>query len=408
MKLIAMKTLFTLLLAFSFFTFYAHAQSATAWRGGTDGIYPDKGLLKTWPATGPEILWTFQGLGEGHSSPVFAFGNIFVSSTINNMGFIFILSMDGKEIKRYPYGEEFTESWPGTRSTPVIDGDWLYIYSGLGVIYAFDALNGNLRWKKEMLKETDGENINWGVTETLVVDGDKIYCSPGGKKQNVVALNRMNGSFIWSSTGMGELSAYCTPLLINHGGRKLLVTMMASHIIGIDAASGKMLWSFEQTNQYSVHANTPVYSNGALFCTSGYGRGTVRLDLNADGSAVTKAWFNEKMNSRQGGAVVIDGYLYSSGDKNREWRCVDVKTGEEKWASSEIGNGVVIAADGLLFLYAEKSGDLAIAQASSSGFKLLGKTKVDKGTAQHWAHPVIDNGILYVRHGDALIAYKVK
>jgi outer membrane protein assembly factor BamB len=407
MKSTAMKTLFTLLLAFSFFTFYAHAQSTTAWRGGTDGIYPDKSLLKTWPATGPEILWTFQGLGEGHSSPAFALGNIFVSTTINNMGYIFVLSMDGKEIKRYPYGEEFTESYPGTRSTPVIVDNWLYIYSGLGVIYAFDAMNGTLRWKKDILKESVAENLQWGVTETVVIDGDKLFCTPGGTKNNVMALNRTNGNVIWTSKGIGDKSAFCTPLLINHGSRKLLVTMMSGHIVGFDANTGQFLWSYEQTNQWGVHANTPIYTDNSVICTSGYGRGTVRLDLNADGSAVTKAWFNEKMNSRQGGVVLINGFFYSSGDKNREWRCIDAKTGEEKWASSEIGMGVVISADGLLFLYSEK-GELALAEASPSGFKLLAKTKVEKGTAQHWAHPVIDNGILYVRHGDALIAYKVK
>jgi len=402
-----MKTTFTFLIAFILFSFFAQAQNSTAWRGGTNGIYPDKGLLKTWSESGPNVLWTFQGLGEGHSSPVFALGNIFVSTTIDKTGYIFILSMDGKEIKRYPYGEEFTESWPGTRSTPVIDGDWLYIYSGYGVIYAFDALNGNLRWKKEMLKDTDGKNITWGVTETPVIDGDKIFCSPGGKTQNVVALNRLNGNVIWSSPGVGDAAAYCTPLLIELGNRKLLVTMMANHIIGIDASDGKLLWSFEQTNQWSVHANTPIYTDNSLICTSGYGHGTVRLDLNSDGSAITKAWFNEKMNSRMGGVVCLNGYLYSSGDKNREWRCIDAKTGEEKWASSAIGNGVVISADGLLYLYSDK-GELALAEASPNAFKLLGYSKVDKGTAQHWAHPVINNGILYVRHGDALIAYKIK
>lgn len=402
-----MKTTFTLLIAFIVISFYAQAQSNTAWRGGTNGIYPDKGLLKTWPETGPEVLWTFQGLGKGHSSPAFALGKIFISTTIDKTGYIFVLSMDGKEVKRYPYGEEFTESWPGTRSTPVIDGDWLYMYSGFGVIYAFDALNGTLRWKKEMLKDTDGENIRWGLTETLVIDGNKIFCSPGGKKQNIVALNRFDGTFIWSSPGVGDAAAYCTPVLIDKGGRKILVNMMASHIIGLDAANGNLLWSFEQTNQWSVQANTPIYTDNSIICTSGYGHGTVRLDLNADGSAINKAWFNEKMNSRMGGVICLDGYLYSSGDKDREWRCIDAKTGVEKWASSEIGNGVVITADGILFLYSDK-GELAIAEASPNAFKLLGKTKVEKGTDQHWAHPVINDGILYVRHGDALIAYKIK
>jgi outer membrane protein assembly factor BamB len=402
-----MKTTFKLFLLFFLFSLYAQAQNTTAWRGGTNGIYPDKGLLKSWPEKGPEILWTFQGLGQGHSSPAFALGNIFVSTAIDKTGYIFVLSLDGKEIKRYPYGEEFTESWPGARSTPVIDGDWLYMYSGLGVIYAFDALNGTLRWKKDMLKETDGKNIGWGVTETLVIDGDKIFCSPGGKNQNVVALNRLDGTLTWSSPGVGDVSAYCTPLLIERGKRKLLVTMMASHIIGIDASNGKFLWSFEQPNQWSVHANTPIFTDNSVICTSGYGHGTVRLNLNDDGSAITKAWFNEKMNSRIGGVVLLDGYLYSSGDKDRDWRCIEVKTGAEKWASSQIGNGAVISADGLLFLYSEK-GEIALAEASPNAFKLLGYTKVEKGTAQHWAHPVINEGILYVRHGDALIAYKIK
>lgn len=382
------------------------AQEATAWRGGTNGIYPDKGLLKSWTETGPEILWSFEGLKEGHSSPVFALGKIFVSTMIEKTGYIIILSKEGKEEKRYAYGEEFFESWPGTRSTPVVAGNMLYMYSGQGVIYAFDALSGTLKWKKNMLTD-DAENIRWGVTETLIVDGDRLFCSPGGKTNNVVALNRMTGEQLWACPGLGEPSAYCTPVLLKLPKRELLVTMMASHILGIDALNGKLLWNYEQPNQWSVHANTPIYKDGMLFCTSGYGQGTVALNLSGDGSSVSKAWFNSKFDSRMGGVVYLDGYLYASGDKNREWQCLDAKTGIEKWASTEIGKGDIISADGLLFLYSEK-GDLALAEASPAGFKLLGKTKVEKGTAQHWAHPVIHEGILYLRHGDALIAYKIK
>lgn len=396
----------SIFIAIVFTTLLTYAQSPTIWRGGTNGIYPDKNLLRSWPATGPEIIWAFEGLNEGHSSPVFALGHIFISSMIEKTGYIFVLSIDGKEIKRYPYGTEYYESWPGTRSTPVIDGNTLYIYSGKGVIYALDALEGTLKWEKEMLVD-DAENIQWGVTETLVIDGEKLFCSPGGNRRNVVALNKNTGNTIWSSPGVGDKSAYCTPLLINHGGKKILVTMMASHICGFDATDGKLLWNYEQPNQWSVHANTPVYNNDMLYCTSGYGKGTVALKLNTDGSSVEKVWFNSDFDGRMGGTILIDGYLYSSGDKNREWRCLDAATGTEKWASAEIGKGVIISADGLLFLYSEK-GELAIAEVNPNAFKLLTKTKVEKGTAQHWAHPVINNGILYVRHGNALIAYKIK
>lgn len=401
-----MKTKTTLIVILFFVSFSIFAQTPTAWRGGTNGVYPDKNLLQSWPVGGPQMIWSFDGLGEGHSSPVIALGHIFISSMIDQDGYISVLTMDGKEVKKYKYGKEFSESYPGARSTPVIDGDWLYIYSGDGVIYAFEALTGNLRWKKEMLKETDGENIRWGVTETLVVDGNKLYCSPGGKTKNLVALDRLTGNFIWTSPGVGGVSAYCTPVLFEMGGHKILATMMASNIVGVDAETGKMLWSYEQTNQWSVHANTPIFADNALFCTSGYGRGTVRLNLSSDGSSVTKAWFNEGLDNRIGGVVYLNGYLYGSGDKNRGWHCIDAKTGEEKWLNKDFATGVTIAANGMLYMYTEK-GELVLAPASPNGLNVNGTAKVEMGSAQHWAHPVINNGILYVRHGKALMAYKI-
>lgn len=385
---------------------FAQNVAPSVWRGGNHGVYNESGLLKQWPADGPQILWSVEKLGEGFSSPVIHNNKIFVSTMIEKTGYIVILSMDGKELKRYAYGEEYFESYPGARSTPVLAGNWLYIYSGKGVVYAFDAETGTPKWNQNVL--TDGaENIKWGVTETLVVDGDVIYCSPGGEANNVIAFNRLTGKEIWRAAGKGEKSAYCTPTVFEHGGRKLLVTMMASHIIGLDAKTGAMLWSYEQPNQWSVHANTPIYADGMIFATSGYGRGTVGLQLSADGTAVSKVWFNESFDSRMGGIVYLDGHLYGSGDKSRQWQCLDAKTGEAKWSSTEVGKGVVVAADGLLYMYSER-GELALADASSTSFNLRSTAKVTLGTAQHWAHPVIHNGVMYLRHGDSLIAYKVK
>lgn len=401
-----MKTITTFIASILVATSCLFAQTPTSWRGGTNGIYPDKNLLRSWPENGPDMVWSFEGLGDGHSSPVLALGHIFVSSMIDKDGIITILDTKGKEVKKYTYGEEFHESYPGSRSTPVIVDDFLYIYSGQGVIYAFEALTGQLRWKKEMLEETDGENIRWGVTETLAVDGDLLYCSPGGKSQNIVALNRKTGQTVWTSPGLGQLSAYCTPTIISVGSSKILVTMMADHILGIDAAKGTLLWSFEQKNQWSVHANTPIYADNALFCTSGYGKGTVRLNLAANGSSITKAWFNDELDNRIGGVVYLDGYLYGSGDKNRGWYCINAKTGEVKWSNKDFATGVTIAADGMLYLYTER-GELVLAEANPNEMKVLGQTKITLGSSQHWAHPVIQDGILYLRHGKALMAYKI-
>jgi len=384
------------------------AQIPTIWRGANwNGVYNETGLLKKWPAGGPEIVWHFDQLGLGFSSPAIANGLIYVSGMEETTGNIYVFTPDGKLKWKKPYGTEFTESYPGARSTPVIAGDLLYIYSGLGVLTCMDANNGNVKWKKDVFNEFDGQNIRWGVTETVVVDGGLVYVTPGGKNNNVIALNRNNGDLVWTSPGMGELSAYCTPLLVNHKSKKLLVTMTSDHIIGLDAATGKMLWSHPQTNRWLVHANTPVYADGGLFCFSGYGQGGVKLELNADGSSVTKAWFSDKLDSRMGGMVYLNGFLYGSGDNNREWRCVDWKTGTEKYADKTIGKGVIIAADGMLYCYSDK-GELALVEANPAGFKVVSQATVELGSEQHWSHPVIDGGRLYLRHGNTLIAYKIK
>lgn len=398
----------SLVLFFIFFGLSVSSQNASGWRGlKGDGVYPETGLLKEWPADGPEIIWHFEGLGEGHSSPAVANNLIYLSGMVERTGYIFALDFNGKLQWKVPYGEEFTESYPGARSSPVISGDLLYIYSGNGVLTCMDSKTGAVKWRKDAFNDFDGKNITWGVTETILIDGDVVYLTPGGKKNNVVALNRYNGNLIWSSPGKGDQSAYCTPLLVELPARKLLVTHTGDHIIGFDAEKGNMLWSYPQTNRYKVHANTPIYNDDGLFCFSGYGQGGVKLNLSEDGSSVEKVWFNEELDSRIGGMVVLDGFLYGSGDKGREWRCVDWKTGEEKYASTDLAKGVVIAADGMLYCYSER-GELALVKATPDSFDIKSRTKVELGTAQHWSHPVIDNGRLYLRHGDALIAYKIK
>ncbi|MDP4289962.1 MAG: PQQ-binding-like beta-propeller repeat protein [Bacteroidota bacterium] len=383
-------------------------QAPTKWRGPqANGIYPDKGLLKVWPADGPQVLWTFDGLGQGFSTPVFTRDYIYVSGMSVDTGFIYKLTYAGKLVWRKTYGTEFKKQWPGTRACPVIVGDKLYILSGTGHLCCMSSVDGKPIWSKEIFSDFDGRQITWAVNETVVVDGDKLYCTPGGMKNGVVALNRNTGALIWSCEAMSNKSGYSTPLLIDLPKRKLLVTMMAENIVGIDRETGKMLWNYGWTNQYAVHANTPLYYDKGLFCFSGYGQGCIKFSLSDDGN-ITKEWANKNMDSKIGGAVLVNGYIYGSGDMaNPAWQCVDWKTGEEKYASKEIGKGNVIYADGMLYCYSDK-GELALAEANPAGFKVVSKTKVTQGTEYHWAHLAINNGVLYLRHGNTLIAYKIK
>jgi len=383
------------------------AQEATIWRGPSgDGHYPESGLLKQWPAGGPEILWSFEELGQGHSSAIVDQGFVYTTGMIGETGYLFKFDLKGTLIYKKEYGQEFYESWYGTRGTPTIAGDKIYLLSGQGKLCCFDKESGNIIWSKVLSKDFGGSVIQWGMNETPVVDGKLIYITPGGKKNNLVALDRHTGDLIWSSPGKGELTAYCTPLLFVHNGRKMLATHSESYLMGFDATTGKMLWSQYHPNEYAVHPNTPLYHEGKLFYLSGYGSGGGMLELSPDGNSAKRIWTHKNMDSRMGGAVLVDGYIYGSGD-SRLWVCYDWDTGKELYTSREIGHGVVIYADGLLYCYSQR-GELALVTPDPSGFKVISQTKVTKGSEQHWAHPVIYDGVLYVRHGRALVAYKVK
>lgn len=388
-----------------FYTMSCTSQTPTAWRNGTDGIYPDTDLLDSWPASGPQILWSYEDLGQGHSSPAIYGDFIYVTGLTDGIGYLYKFDLQGKLIYRKSYGREFTDSFYGPRGTPVIAGDKIYLISGYGHVMCMKESTAEKIWEIDMVNDLGGDTIRWGYNETPVVDGNMIYCTPGGKN-SVVALDRSNGKLIWSCPGKGELSAYCTPLLFVHNGRKILATHTESHLLGIDAKSGKLLWAHPHPNQWSVHANTPIYHDGGLFFFSGYGQGSGKLLLNEDGSSVKLAWKNV-MDSRMGGAVLIDGYIYGSGDNARDWRCIDWNTGKDSYVSSAIGKGVTIAADGKLFCYSDK-GELALVNVTPTKFDLVSTTRVTKGSEQHWAHPAINKGVLYLRHGKALIAYKIK
>ncbi len=402
-----MKLIATLLLFCSSMSFAVHAQEITKWRNeNATGRYSADKMLSVWPADGPQILWTFDQLGKGFSSPAFANGKIYLTGMVDGRAILFVLDMNGKELQKFDYGKEFDTSYPGSRSTPTIARDLAYMLTGNGRLVCLDLKTGKEKWNKDLFTQLDGANITWGVTESLLVEGEVLFCTPGGKTNNVVALNRMTGDLIWSCAGLGELSAYCTPLLVKLPARQLLVTHTASHVLGIDASNGKLLWNFGHPNQWSVHPNTPIYEDGKIFVFSGYGQGGEMLRLSVDGSAVTQEWAVKGFDSRMGGAVLMNGYMYGSGDTDRNWQCIDWKTGEKKYSSSAVGKGAVIAVNDKLVGYSEK-GELFLATADPAALTVLSKTKVTLGSEQHWAHPVVDKGILYLRHGNVLIAYKI-
>ena len=398
------------ILGFLFLTSLLSAQESAQWRGkDRNGNYSETGLLASWPAEGPKLLWHYDNLGDGHSSAaVVSHDRIFTAGVVDGKGHIFAFSLDGKLIWNSLYGDEWIENYPGTRSTPMVNDGRVYLMSALGKLVCLSADKGEIIWTVDLMKDYDGRNIMWGVTENLLIDGNKLFCTVGGEKHNVIALNKTNGKLLWSSTGTGDVSAYGSPLLITLATRKIVVTMTAKHILGLDAETGTLLWSFEQINMYAVHANTPLYKEGFLYCVSGYGYGGVMLKLASDGSKVEQVWKNTSLDTRIGGVVLINDRIYGLGDKIKGLHCLDWKTGDEV-AFDKLNNkpGNIIAADGMLYTY-DETGEIALIEPTLTGFKKISSFKVPFGSAQHWAHPVIDNGRLYIRHGNSLMVYDIR
>ncbi|MGE4567870.1 MAG: PQQ-binding-like beta-propeller repeat protein [Bacteroidales bacterium] len=383
------------------------AQKESQWRGpDRDGIFPETGLLKSWPAEGPKKLWVYEGLGDGHTSPSIANNLIYITGARGKEGILFVMDLNGKVVKEKPYGEEWTKSYEGSRSFVLVNDGVLYLVTGMGRVMAWDEKTLNPIWEKDMLADFDGRNITWGITESPLVVDEKIILTPGGTQHNVVALNKKTGALIWSSAGEGGKSAYGSPMLVKGHGAPIVVVMTENHILGLDLATGKKNWSVEHKNQYAVHANTPLYSDGLLLCTSGYGKGSVMLKISPDGKSVEKAWENEALDNRIGAMVKLGNYVYGSGDKSRSWFCADWKTGTIQYSEKGFYNGCVMAADGMLYCYSDK-GDLALVSPSTEKFDKKGEFVVKEGTAQHWAHPIVHNKVLYIRHGNALIAYDI-
>jgi len=383
------------------------SQETAQWRGpNRDGVYNEKGLSRKWPAAGPKMIWSFDELGEGFSSAAVTSSAVYITGMIKGTGYVFALNHQGKLLWRSEYGKEWEESYNGSRSTPLVIGNRLYIMSAYAKLVCMNTADGKIVWSIDFMKDHGARNITWGITENLLADGNVLYCTPGGPGTNVAAVDRNTGKIIWTSRGSGDRSAYCSPVIVNLPKRKVLVTMMEKSIQGFDAGTGTLLWTYGYINQYSVHPNSPKYIGGLLYSTSGYGLGGVMLRLSDDGSSVKQVWTNNSHDPKIGGFVVLNGRIYGGGDANRRLFCLDWNTGKEIYSLTQHAPSNIISNDGLLYIYSER-GQVVLIEPKADAFEVLTSFNVPKGSGPHWAHLVIHNKRLYVRHGASLMVYDV-
>ncbi len=385
------------------------------WRGpNRDGIYDETDLLKKWPEKGPQMLWSYEGLGYGHSSVAVANDKVYatgMNDTVSSVGTLYTFDLQGNLLWQKRYGKEYAVMFHGTRSTPTVVNDLIYIESGMGALYCLNADNGELVWSVDFIKDLGVDSvIQFGYAESILIDGDNLFCVPGGKENNVVKLNRFTGDLVWASKGNGEQATYNSPILVNHHGQQLVVATTSESIMGIDAGTGEMYWRIEHTQGNKIHANTPVYANGKIVMATPDKKensGMIQIQLSEDGKKAEVVWRNLKLRSFMGGIIQIDTCIYGASYLRNNWEVLSWNTGETIVRNKDFGGGPVIYADSMFYGYAERDGEMALMEANPEKFEVISRFKVPLGTNEHWAHPVIANKKLFVRHGNALMVYDI-
>ncbi|MCK4922980.1 MAG: PQQ-like beta-propeller repeat protein [Bacteroidales bacterium] len=380
-----------------------------------NGIYHESELLKEWPLEGPEEILSIENIGNGYGSPIVTEDKIYISGEIDSMAILFCLNHSGDILWQTEFGVEWSVNFPGSRSSPTLVDNMIYIGSGMGNLHCINANTGEKIWWKDLIEDFDGVLPRFGHSEAALVYDDKVFWIPGGEKYNVVALNRFTGELIWSNPGFSERSAYNSPKLIELETRNILAAFSAYHLMGIDTETGELLWSHEQDNtpleertlgQGDTHGNTVLYENGSIYYAVGDGNCGVKLELSEDGSEIREVWRNKGFDSFMGGIVKFGNYLYAGATLKKELRSIDATTGVIT-DSLKIGSGALIAADNMLYYYNQK-GELILLAFAEGKMKEISSFKIKKGSKEHFSHPVIHNGILYQRHGNALMAFDIK
>jgi outer membrane protein assembly factor BamB len=374
-----------------------------------DNLSSDTGLLKEWPKSGPPLLWTAKGLGHGYASVTLANGLIYTAGNIDEKTVVTALDLDGKLRWQADNGPAWTRDYPGTRGTPTIDGDRVYHESPLGELTCYDAKSGQKIWSVNILKQFDGQNITWALAESVLIDGDRLICCPGGDKASVAALDKKTGKTVWTTPSTGVKTSYASPVLVEDQGLRMILTMNSKAFLAVNADTGELLCTFPHQTSYDVNATSPIYREGHVFLCSGYGTGSVLLKLTVNGkkASVEQVWKNKDLDNHHGGVIFLDGYLYGAAYRGN-WVCLEWKTGKRMYSERGVGKGSLTFADGMLYTLSEQR-DLGLVEATPKAHKVISKFKIPSGgEGPSWAHPVVCGGRLYVRHSDQLYAYDVR
>jgi outer membrane protein assembly factor BamB len=384
-----------------------------------DGKYPESGLLKEWPENGPELLLEFKGIGEGYSSVISNGKYIYASGKIGDMDHLTCIDFDGNKKWQVSYGRSWEQSTPNTRCTPTIEEDRIYIISGIGELVCLRAETGDINWKINVDKDYRTDWHTWGVAESPLIVDNKVICSAAGALTTFVAFDKMTGEEIWKTPSTNGQRSYVSPILSEFKGKEYILGASASHFFIVDPENGEIktsykyfdssLWKWQPKGM--IWANSPVVKGNMIFLSIGYNYPAKMLRVNDDVSSLEEVYTNTVLDNHHHGLIELDGYLYGSNwisNGAGNWACLDWNTGEVMYDIKWNSKGEMVYADGMLYVYEEKRGNVGLVKPDPSGFKVISSFQIEKGNGPHWSHPYIFDGKMFLRHGDVLMVYSLR
>ncbi len=406
-----------LLLGFIFIVFVLSVNAqVTQWRGpNRDGQFTETGLLKSWPDSGPELILEVEKIGKGWSSPIWVDGTIYTTGMIDTLDYLTSIDMEGNINWQVAYGRSWYKSFPDTRSTPVVDGDRIYVQSGMGRLVCLNRVTGIENWAVEVDKDYETEYHSWGNSETPLLIDDIVICSPGGNKTSIVAFNKMTGELVWESESLGGQRAYASATIYEYKEFRYVLAVIGSHLLALNPENGKIVWSYKYLDPKKwdqpglIWTNTPVFHEDEIFLTMGYDYKAVMLKMDSTGTSVSEKFVDQTFDNHHHGVIYSDGYLYGSNwqnNKRGKWVCMKWDSGEIVYVDEWDTKGSMVMADGMLYCYNEK-GNVGLVKPDPDGFDVISQFKITQGAGTHWAHPFIADGKLFLRHGDVLMIYDI-
>lgn len=391
------------------------------WRGPSrDGHSAEKGLLKEWPSAGPKLAWKITDAGSGYSTPAVVGDRLYLlgNDGLTNESVRAHSTQDGKQLWTTQLGQvgnpKQQPSFPAARSTPTVDGTALYALGSDGDLACLEAATGRVRWQKSLRKDFGGKPGEWAYSESPLVDGDAVVCTPGGSEAAIVALKKASGEVIWKcALPEGDRAAYASAIIVEAGGVKQYVQHLEKGLVGVDAKTGKLLWRYQKAvSRYGANIPTPVASDGLIYTAgAGTGGGAIKLKVSGAVFEPEQVYFESKFPTAIGGSVKVGDYLY--GTTAQALLCIEFATGKIKWEERALGAASLCFADERLYLQGE-NGEVGLVEASPEGYREKGRftppdrPKRSQQMEKAWTHPVVAQGRLFLRDHGVLWCYEIK